>query len=112
MDGHIDGYELNHIDSDEFQVTLTIAKPARFEKQKRKDARHAIRLEGVVRQPNGQITACEVRDISKGGALLLLSVVDLLPEEFALEIPGNTKVLRRCRRMRQDGASVGVKFIS
>jgi PilZ domain len=109
--GHIDSDELSRIDSNESKVTLTIEKAPRFEKQKRRDTRRTIRLEGVVRHPNGQITACEVRDVSKGGALLLLSIVDMLPEEFILEIPGNTKVVRRCRRMRQDGTSVGVRFV-
>lgn len=87
---------------------LTSTRTPRFEKQKRRDVRHKVGLEGVIRLPNGQMTMCEVRDISRGGAMLHLSVVDLLPEEFALEIPGNTssaplpaRAARRRERRRE-----------
>ena len=54
--------------------------------------------------------ACEVRDISKTGARLRLAVMEELPGEFLLEIPGNAKVMRRCHRVRQEGTTVGVRF--
>jgi PilZ domain len=83
---------------------------AHFDKLKRSAVRRTVHLEGVVRLPDGQIGVCEVHDISKTGAMLVLAVREEMPGQFMLEIPGNTKVLRLCHRVRQQGATVGVRF--
>jgi len=82
----------------------------RFDKQKRNAVRHTVHLEGVARLPDGQICVCEVHDISQTGAMLILAVMEEMPGEFMLEIPGNAKVLRLCHRVRQQGTTVGVRF--
>jgi hypothetical protein len=84
--------------------------PPHFDKENRRAARHRVGLDGVVRLPDGQMCACSVHDISKTGAMLFLAVMEELPGEFLLEIPGNTKVVRRCHRVRQEGQTVGVRF--
>jgi hypothetical protein len=80
------------------------------DREKRRAVRHKVRLDGVVRLRDGQMCACEVRDISQTGARLRLAVMEELPGEFLLEIPGNAKVMRRCHRVRQEGTTVGVRF--
>ena len=84
--------------------------PVRFDKLKRHAVRHTVHLEGVVRLRDGQMSVCEVHDISQTGAMLILAVMEELPEEFLLEIPGNAKVFRRCHRVRQEGTTVGLRF--
>ncbi len=81
-------------------------------RDKRRAVRHKVRLDGVVRLRDGQMCACEVRDISQTGASLRLAVMEELPGEFLLEIPGNTKVMRRCNLVRQDGTKIGLRFLT
>lgn len=88
----------------------TLRPPPKFEREKRRAARHTVALEGVVRLADGQICVCEVHDISQSGAMLFLAVLEKLPDEFVLEIPGNAKVLRRCQLVRQEGTTIGVRF--
>ena len=90
---------------------MDLRPPPKFERENRRDARRKVKLDGVVRSADGQVWFCEVRDISKTGAQLILAVMEDLPGEFLLEIPGNAKVLRRCTLVRQDSTKIGVRFL-
>jgi hypothetical protein len=90
---------------------MSLRPPPKFERENRRDARRKVKIDGVVRSADGQMCACEVRDISKTGAQLILSVMEELPGEFLLEIPGNAKVMRRCSLVRQDGTKIGLRFM-
>jgi hypothetical protein len=77
--------------------------------EKRRHLRRSIGVVGTVHLPDGKSVACEVSDISETGAMLLLEVPVEHPSEFMLEI-GHNAARRRCHRMRQEGATAGVRF--
>lgn len=79
-------------------------------KDKRRHLRRSVGVAGIAVLPDGKRIPCEVSDISQMGALLLLEVPAVLPEEFTLEIAGSVVVRRRCHTTRQEGATAGVSF--
>jgi len=57
-----------------------------------------------------QIGRCEVKDVSEGGAMLVLSAADELPQEFVLSLSRNAQVRRHCQLVWQAMKQVGVRF--
>ena len=55
---------------------------------------------------------CQVRDISAGGArLIVFSETDTIPETFNLLLDPTRKVLRICRVAWRSPTEVGVEFV-
>ena len=57
-------------------------------------------------------TACEVLDISEGGARLrpLMCAPDVLPDRFTLLLSSCGRVRRACRVAWRSGSQMGVQF--
>jgi hypothetical protein len=78
---------------------------------KRKWRRKQIGADGFLYTCDGQqIGPCEVKDVSAGGAMLVLSAADELPPEFVLALSRNTQVRRHCQLVWQAMKHVGVRF--
>jgi hypothetical protein len=83
-------------------------KKPTLRKEQRRHVRRSIGTMGSVLLPDGRKIPCEVHDISETGARLRLEEAIELPMQFGLEIGRN--VLRLCHRVRQRGATAGVRF--
>jgi hypothetical protein len=57
------------------------------------------------------IGACRVKDISAGGAQLVHSFSQAIPEEFLVSFSRNGKVRRRCRIAWSNAKHIGVCFL-
>ena len=78
---------------------------------KRRWRRKQMGADGFLYTSDGQqIGPCEVRDVSEGGAMLVVSVGDALPAEFVLSLSRNALVRRPCQLVWQAMKHVGVRF--
>lgn len=78
--------------------------------EKRKWPRKSINAGGFLYASDGQqIGACEVKDISGGGAMLV-TMADELPAQFVLLLSRDGRVRRHCQIVWQTGKHVGVRF--
>jgi hypothetical protein len=79
--------------------------------EQRRWCRKQIGTDGFLYTADGQqIGPCEVRDVSEGGAMLVVSVADALPTEFVLSLSRNAQVRRHCQLVWQAVKHVGVRF--
>ena len=79
--------------------------------EQRRWRRKQIGADGFLYTCDGQqIGPCEVRDVSEGGAMLVIPVADELPPEFVLSLSRNAHVRRHCQLVWQAMKHVGVRF--
>jgi hypothetical protein len=79
--------------------------------EKRKFERHRLLKNGQIRFANASGSVrCVVRDISTGGAQLLVNSVSGIPSEFKLQLEGQQA--RNCFVRWRDGFRLGVVFLS
>ena len=77
--------------------------------ENRAEPRRSFGVSGTIILNDGNRVPCTVSDLSHMGAMLVLESAQVLPNDFLLEI-GAGAASRRCYKMRQDGASAGVRF--
>jgi hypothetical protein len=82
-------------------------------KDKRSHVRRVIAQRARVESPDGSFAAeCVMVDVSAGGARLVLSTTDPLPDRFFLILSQDGAVRRVCQPVWQtDAKAVGVQFI-
>jgi PilZ domain-containing protein len=79
--------------------------------EQRRWRRKQIGTDGFLYASDGrQIGPCEVRDVSEGGAMLVISADDELPVELVLSLSRNGQVRRHCRVVWQAAKHAGVRF--
>lgn len=79
--------------------------------EQRKWRRKQMGADGFLYTCDGQqIGPCEVKDVSQGGAMLVISAADALPTEFVLSLSRNAHVRRHCQLVWQAMRHVGVRF--
>ena len=79
--------------------------------EQRKWRRKPIGADGFLYAFDGQqIGACQVRDVSEGGAMLVLSNSEELPRQFVLALSRNGQVRRHCQMVWQTMNHAGVRF--
>jgi PilZ domain len=81
--------------------------------QKRAHIRRLIAQKARVESPDGSFAAeCVLIDVSAGGARLVLSTTDPLPDRFFLILSRDGALRRLCEPMWQTNATaVGVQFV-
>jgi hypothetical protein len=81
--------------------------------QKRAHIRRLIAQKARVESPDGSFAAeCVMIDVSAGGARLVLSTTDPLPDRFFLILSRDGALRRLCEPMWQRNATaVGVQFV-
>jgi hypothetical protein len=63
--------------------------------------------------PDGKaIGACKMKDVSAGGAKLVHSFSDELPQELLLSLSRDGKVRRRCQVAWRAKDQIGVRFVA
>jgi hypothetical protein len=77
---------------------------------KRKHSRHDCNLRGKVKLGISEICECIVKDISIGGAKLLIQSSNWTPSEFSLELPNGFPSIT-ARTVWTDNQTVGVEFV-
>jgi len=79
--------------------------------EQRKWRRKPIGAGGFLYAFDGQqIGPCQVRDVSEGGAMLVLSCAEELPRQFVLALSRNGQVRRHCQIVWQSMNHAGVRF--
>ena len=79
--------------------------------EQRRWRRKPIGADGFLYTTDGrQIGPCEVRDVSGGGAMLVISAADALPSEFVLSLSRNGQVRRHGQVVWQAVKHIGVRF--
>jgi hypothetical protein len=79
--------------------------------EQRKWRRQPIGADGFLYAFDGQpIGSCQVRDISDGGAMLVLSNAEELPRQFVLALSRNGQVRRHCQIVWHTTSHAGVRF--
>jgi hypothetical protein len=80
---------------------------------KRRNERSSSNISAVIRTEDASFSAaCVVRNLSEGGAKLIINEQRQLPSEFILFLRPNSPVGRRCQVMWQVGKKVGIRFDS
>jgi PilZ domain len=82
-------------------------------REKRAHVRRIIAQRARVESPDGSFAAeCVMIDVSAGGARLILSTTDPLPDRFFLVLSHDGALRRLCEPMWQtEATAVGVQFI-
>jgi hypothetical protein len=82
-------------------------------REKRVHVRRLMAQRARVESPDGSFAAeCVLVDVSAGGARLILSTTDPVPDRFFLILSHDGALRRLCEPMWQtDAKSVGVQFI-
>jgi len=62
--------------------------------------------------PGSRVQPCVLKDMSDGGARLVLLVREPAPYEFTLQFAPDGSVGRRCQLRWQRGSDIGVKFVA
>src|SRR5262249_8779681 len=76
----------------------TVRMEGDMPREQRRWRRKPIGATGFLYTSDGrQIGPCEVRDVSEGGAMLVMSAADELPVEFVLSLSRNGQVRRHCQ---------------
>ena len=79
--------------------------------EQRKWRRKPIGADGFVYAFDGQrIGSCQIKDVSEGGAMLVLSNAEELPRQFVLALSRDGRVRRHCRTVWQSMNHAGVRF--
>ena len=79
--------------------------------EQRKWRRKAMGADGFLYAFDGQqIGRCQIRDVSDGGAMLMLSNTEELPRQFVLALSRNGQVRRHCQTVWQSMNHAGVRF--
>ncbi len=79
----------------------------------RRSERSSSDAPAVIRTDDAALTMpCVVRNLSEGGAKLLVEGSDPLPAEFILFLRPNSPVGRRCQTMWRLGNKIGVRFVA
>ena len=79
--------------------------------EQRKWRRKPIGADGFLYTFDGQrIGPCQVRDVSAGGAMLVLSNSEELPGQFVLALSRNGQVRRHCQMVWNTAKHAGVRF--
>jgi len=76
----------------------------------RKKKRRQLRHDASIVAEGRLVALCQVRDVSEGGARLVLDAEMELPKEFDLILTRNGRVRRRCLSVWSDGVETGVCF--
>ena len=81
-------------------------------RENRRHGRKAFEQIAVLDMGDGASTACEILDISDGGAKLrpLMCAPKSMPDIFTLWISKSGKVQRRCKVAWRSSTEIGVKF--
>jgi hypothetical protein len=78
---------------------------------KRKYARRTVKTVAYLYTSDGwPLGDCEMRDISEGGAKIVLKDIEEMPDVFLLSLSRNGRVRRNCRLMWRDGDTIGIQF--
>ena len=82
-------------------------------REKRAHVRRLIAHRARVESPDGSFAAdCVMIDVSAGGARLILSTTDPLPDRFFLVLSHDGALRRLCEPMwHSEATAVGVQFI-
>ena len=82
-------------------------------REKRAHVRRVIAHRARVESPDGSFAAeCVMIDVSAGGARLILSTTDPLPDRFFLVLSHDGALRRLCEPMwHSEATAVGVQFI-
>jgi PilZ domain len=81
--------------------------------ERRNNERSNSNIAAVIRgEDTAFSTSCVVRNLSEGGARLLVTDQQPLPTRFILCFKANSFVGRRCQTVWRLGNKVGVRFIS
>jgi hypothetical protein len=79
--------------------------------EQRKWRRKPIGADGFLYTFDGRrIGPCQVRDVSAGGAMLVLSNGEELPGQFVLALSRNGQVRRHCQMVWKTAKHAGVRF--
>jgi hypothetical protein len=81
-------------------------------KERRSHIRRSIAQRGRIESPDGLFAGdCTMIDVSAGGARLVLSTPDRLPNRFFLILPQDGTLRRQCLPVWQTDTKAGVQFI-
>jgi hypothetical protein len=81
--------------------------------ERRHNERSSSHTPAVIRSEDTAFsTSCLVRNLSDGGARLLVAEHQSLPTRFILCLEANSIVGRRCQTVWRLGKQVGVRFVS
>lgn len=75
----------------------------------RRGSRTSLTENGMIRLGLFKRLACEIRDVSPGGARIVTPEGTNLPEQFVMHMP-QFKRPRTCIRRWQSGREIGVEF--
>jgi len=77
---------------------------------RRFDERKRVTKQATIYTERGDSLPCSIRNISQGGAKIVLAATDKLPERFELLIAGEDR-RRQCHIVRRGSKEIGVRFI-
>lgn len=81
-------------------------------KEQRSHIRRSIAQRARIESPDGSFAGdCTMIDVSAGGARLVLSMPDRLPNRFFLILSHDGALRRLCQPVWQTGTKAGVQFI-
>jgi hypothetical protein len=81
--------------------------------ERRNNDRSSSNTPALIRSEDASFTAsCVVRNLSEGGAKLLVEDQEPLPTRFILFLRPNSSIGHRCETIWRIGNKVGVRFIS
>ena len=87
-----------------------MSKPSDAE-SRRANRRVPIEVEGYLRISKDFRVPCTIRNISEGGAMLILGLSFDVPKRFVLVVEGNVQIERKCVVQWHRGFKAGVRFI-
>ena len=81
--------------------------------EQRKSPRKPLHANGFIYAADGRpIGACQVEDVSVGGAKLIHAIGTELPAHFVLSLSRNGQVRRRCEVAWRAKDHIGVRFVA
>ncbi len=90
-------------------MTQTLHNHIEFS-DKRQHSRHVCNIRGYILLGASKISNCIVKDISIGGAKIMLPHSSWAPSEFFLELIDSNKCIK-ARKVWADDYQVGVEFV-
>ena len=81
-------------------------------KDQRASRRRSLNYPAWIESGEGEPARCNLADISKTGARIMLMAGGTLPDEFVLRLTHAGPSKRRCRVVWRRGTTFGVRFVS
>jgi hypothetical protein len=78
--------------------------------ENRKAPRRALRYPAWVELDQSAVRECQLADVSRGGARLIIAAPDELPDEFVLRLSQDGSSRRKSRVVWRSPTEIGVEF--